>query len=92
MAFQALIKSQPVAQGPDQIAFFVQYYDDANPANSPTPTVFLESVTLLFASASATKAIVQAAIIARGQDLRATGQKIAAIQQTLTIPATIQIP
>lgn len=91
MALQALIPSVPKQSGPDQIAVQVQYYDDANPANSPAPTVFLDQTILLYPS-TATANDVRAAIIARGQALRGTLAKIAQIETTFSPPLTIAIP
>lgn len=88
MALLALIVNQPSLTTPTQISVHVQFYDDTDPDNAGSPKQFLEEVNMPFVS-TATAAEIQAAVIARGQDLAATVAKLASIRSTIKTPRTI---
>lgn len=49
----------------------IKYYDDANPANTPTPSVFLHAQSFFFDPATAT-VDMQSMIVTEGQRARST--------------------
>lgn len=69
----------------------VGFYDDADPANSPTPTVFLHSRTYSTDELT-TMAAFQQAIVTEGQTARASYNRTQAIKQQLPIGQEIAIP
>lgn len=56
----------------------IKYYDDANPANTPTPAVFLHAQSFFFDPA-ASNADMQAMIQAEGQRARTAVTRAAAL-------------
>lgn len=96
MAWQAIIqnRSRVVNHTGAALRLVVAYYDDADPANNPTPTNFLTRNEFIFDGDDISQATVRNAVIAHGQKERAASTRVdaamaapqLAVGQTLAIP------
>lgn len=69
----------------------IKYYDDANVANTPTPTVFLHAQSFFFDPAWA-NADMQAAIVQEGQRARAAYTRASALNTAFSAGTTGAVP
>lgn len=97
MAWQAIVADRHIRRDVSgyKLELFVRYYDDADLANTPTPTNFLWEKTFWFdADATLTLVAIRAAVVTEGQNQRAS---MGAAQNALTLPqlavgTTVAIP
>lgn len=92
MAWRVQIENNDRVQTPSgwQLHLTCRYYDDADPANTPTPTNFLWTKDFYFNGSTLTLQIVQDAVFAEGALQRTaynnagTGASLPALQPGLT--------
>jgi len=76
----------------DQVQITVRYYDDADAANNPTPTVFLWRFVFNFDVLELTKQQVLDAIIAEGQRARSAITQADNVVAQIVVGSSVAIP
>lgn len=79
MAWRWFVASTPLkATNSTQVQIDVKYYDDANPSNTPTPTVFLHAQSFFF-EPSVNNAAMRTMVESEGQRARTAFDRAAVI-------------